>query len=254
MRSATILSFLGLAGTGALARTFTVANNCPYTVWPAIFTDLNVGSAAPNFPTGWESPPLSSVSFFVPDNWRAGRIWGRRECNFKTSGPNSCVTGGCNGGLLCDPHSGTGVPPATLAQFTLSNNAHSADFYDVSVVDGFNIPMRITTNAGCPVAECAADLNAHCPAEIAGPRDPSGTIVGCKSACEAGLASDPSNSPNCCTGSYNTPATCPPSGVDYYYYFKDRCPRAYAYAYDDGTALQTCDENHLANYVITFCP
>lgn len=42
---------------------------------PAVFTDLNVGSATPNVPTGWEAPAGSSRSFTVPDNWKAGRIW-----------------------------------------------------------------------------------------------------------------------------------------------------------------------------------
>ena len=29
----------------------------------------------------------------------------------------------------------------------------------------------------------------------------------------------PANSPNCCSGSYNTPQTCSASGVSYYHYF-----------------------------------
>ena len=32
----------------------------------------------------------------------------RRDCDFSTNpGPNSCIDGGCNGGLLCDPVTGT---------------------------------------------------------------------------------------------------------------------------------------------------
>lgn len=31
-----------------------------------------------------------------------GRVWGRRDCNFSVNpGPNSCIDGGCNGGLVC---------------------------------------------------------------------------------------------------------------------------------------------------------
>lgn len=39
------------------------------------FTDLNVGSATPNYPTGWAQNAYQAVSFSVPDNWKAGRIW-----------------------------------------------------------------------------------------------------------------------------------------------------------------------------------
>jgi hypothetical protein len=73
-----------------------------------MFTDLNVGSAAPSYTTGWAQNAYNSVSFYVPSNWKAGRIWARRDCNFGSNpGPNSCIDGGCNGGLVCDPHTGT---------------------------------------------------------------------------------------------------------------------------------------------------
>ena len=86
------------------------------------------------------------------------------------------------------------------------------------------------------------------------------------------------DSANCCSGSHNTPDTCPPSGellninsfykalnfvcfysnagVSFYSYFKSNCPNAYAYAYDEssGTALWTCDSTKKADYTLTFCP
>ena len=95
-----------------------------------LFTDLNVGTATPSQPTGWEQKSGQTISFTVPDNWKAGRIWGRRNCDFSTNpGPNSCLDGGCNGGLLCDPHTGTGVPPATVAEFTFQGDGNQ-DWYD----------------------------------------------------------------------------------------------------------------------------
>ncbi|TFK99328.1 hypothetical protein BDV98DRAFT_595016 [Pterulicium gracile] len=59
----------------ALGRTFTVFN--VFTVWPAQFIDLNVGSAVPNFKTGSQVNRYSftCVSFAVPNNWQAGWIW-----------------------------------------------------------------------------------------------------------------------------------------------------------------------------------
>lgn len=134
----------------SLARTFTVKNNCAYTVWPAMYTDLNAGTAVPDHPTGfivqhstsffkctdhvyvrrWEAPPGHSTSFSVPDNWTAGRIWGRTDCDFSIAAPpDMCSSGGCNGGLECDSNSGTGVPPATVAEWTLSA-ADNLDWYD----------------------------------------------------------------------------------------------------------------------------
>ncbi|KAL5520920.1 hypothetical protein ACEPAF_2923 [Sanghuangporus sanghuang] len=241
---------------GVSARTFTVVNNCAFTIWPAIFTDLNVGTAVPDQPTGWEQAASQSVSFTVPDDWKAGRIWGRRDCDFSVDpGPNSCVVGGCNGGLECDANTGTGVPPASVAEWTLSADGNQ-DWYDVSLVDGYDLPMSITNNVGCSVADCSADLNPDCPAELIGPYNDDGEPVGCKSACYANLDGNQANSPNCCSGQYSTPETCPSSGVQYYDYFKSRCPNSYVYAYDEssGTALWTCDSGLSADYTLTFCP
>jgi hypothetical protein len=57
-------------------------------------------------------------------------------------GPNACLDGGCNGGHVCDPHKGDmGVPPASLAEFTLSA-ADGLDCYDVSLVEGYDLPGR----------------------------------------------------------------------------------------------------------------
>jgi len=255
MKFFTVTSCLAFLSS-ATARTFTVINACPFTIWPAMFTDLHVAPNVPNFQTGWEAGAFTQVSFTVPDNWKAGRIWGRRNCNFATNpGPNSCLTGGCNGGLVCDRNTGTGVPPASVAEWTLQGDGNR-DFYDVSLVDGYNLPMRISNNKGCPVAECAKDLGPGCPAQLKGPFDSTGFPVGCKSACFANLDGNQANSANCCSGSHNTPATCPSSGVAFYSYFKGNCPRTYVYAYDEssGTALFTCDSGLRADYTLTFCP
>ncbi|THH00308.1 hypothetical protein EW026_g2219 [Hermanssonia centrifuga] len=139
----------------ATARTITVYNGCPFTIWPATFTGVG---ATPDFATGWEADAYTSVSFSVPDNWQAGRIWARRDCNFDDPNPaTQCLDGGCNGGLECDPTTGTGIPPATLAEFTLQGSGF-VDYFDISMVDGYNLPMRIDNNQGCGVPDCAVDL------------------------------------------------------------------------------------------------
>jgi len=252
-----LLSIIFYAHNAAAVRTFTVYNGCPFTIWPAIYTTPAAGAAVPAFQTGWQANAYTSVSFTVPDLWTSGRIWGRRDCNFPTGNTSAttCLDGGCNGGLLCDANTGTGVPPATLAEWSLGGTT-GTDFYDVSLVDGYNLPMRITPTSGCPVAECPWDLGPVCPEALAGPFDTTGYPVGCKSACVANVDGNPTNSPNCCSGSFDTPQTCPSSGVAYYWFFKGYCPNSYAYPYDEssGTALWTCASSNLANYTLTFCP
>ena len=61
--------------------------------------------------------------------------------------------------------SGTDVPPATLAEFDLNGGT---DSYDISAVDGSNLPMQISNTAGCPLIGCTTDINASCPSYLAG--------------------------------------------------------------------------------------
>ncbi|KAJ7177830.1 thaumatin [Mycena filopes] len=243
---------LAMISTAAAQRTMTVFNACPFTIWYATY---NINHRSLIYIVRWSAGSFTSVTFPVPVNWN-GRIWGRRDCNFATNpGPNSCLDGGCNGGLLCDPVTGTGVPPATLAEFNLG--AGGTDFYDVSLVDGYNLPMRIDNNVGCGIPSCPVDLGPNCPAALKGPFDSTGFPVGCRSACNVdALNGNAANSPNCCSGTHNTLATCPSSGVLDYSYFKGNCPNSYAYAFDEpsGTALWTCASSKNAVYTITFCP
>ncbi|KAJ6475403.1 thaumatin, partial [Mycena sanguinolenta] len=182
--------------------------------------------------------------------------WPHLDCDSSTNlGPNSCLDGGCNGGLVCDVNTGTGVPSSTLAEFNFNGGGN--DWYDVSLVDGFNLPMRIDNNVGCEVPSCPVDLGPNCPAALQGLFNSTGFAIGCKSACYVdALNGDAANSPNCCSGQYDTAATCPPSGVTDYSYFRDNCPDAYAYTFDEssGTALWSCTSSLNAAYIITFCP
>ncbi|KAJ7729164.1 thaumatin [Mycena metata] len=244
-----LVLFLAMTTIVVADRTITVSNACPFT----LFTS---SGGRPSQATGWTAAPHTKHSFKAPNDWD-GRVWGRRNCDFsKNPGPNSCLDGGCNGGLECDPTTGTGVPPATLAEFKFKG-AGNKDYYDVSLVDGYNLPMRIDNNVGCGIPSCPVDLGPKCPGDQKGPFDKNGFPVGCKSACTVdALNGHAANSPNCCSGTHNTPATCPASGVRNYHYFKDNCPNAYAFAYDEpsGTALWSCPSDKNAAYTITFCP
>ncbi|OAY50566.1 thaumatin-like protein 1 isoform X2 [Manihot esculenta] len=225
-------SFIG----GVSGATFTLINRCSYTVWPGILA--NAGSP-PLETTGFELPSGGSRSFQSPPNW-SGRFWGRTGCTFDpTTGQGSCITADCNTNLIeCNGKNAN--PPATLAEFTIGSN--SQDFYDVSLVDGYNLQMIVEPNGGsgtCLSTGCVTDLNQQCSEELR-----VGSGEACKSACEA------FGSPEyCCSGAFATPDTCKPSV--YSQMFKAACPRSYSYAYDDATSTFTCTG---ANYLITFCP
>ncbi|GMN39265.1 hypothetical protein TIFTF001_008491, partial [Ficus carica] len=167
-------------------------------------------------------------------------------CTTDASGGFSCATGDCNSGQVeCKGNSG--VPPTTLVELFLAANG-GQDFYDVSNVDGFNVPVSVAPQGGtgaCGASSCPVDINASCPAELQLKAAGSGEVIGCKSACAA------FNEPQyCCTGAFDKPETCPPT--DYSRFFEGKCPQAYSYAYDDKNSLFTCSGG--PDYLITFCP
>ncbi|CAL4942383.1 unnamed protein product [Urochloa decumbens] len=138
----------------ASAASFIVANLCPFPVWPAAIptgggTQLNPGQ-------GW--------LFTVPAGTTGGRIWGRTDCHFTAGDHGRCATGDCAGALHCEL---SGKPAATLAEFTLGGGGAEDDFYDISVADGFNLPMsfvcddrsgRDATPIRCMDPDCAGEV------------------------------------------------------------------------------------------------
>ncbi|MCD7471643.1 Thaumatin-like protein 1 [Datura stramonium] len=217
---------------GILGATFTFVNKCDHTVWPGILGTPKLDS------TGFELTKDTSRSFQAPTGW-SGRFWGRTGCNFDDSGSGSCATADCGSGQM-ECNGGGAEPPATLAEFTLGSG--SQDFYDVSLVDGYNLPMMVEVSGGsgpCASTGCNVDLNQKCPTEL---RVDGGGA--CRSACDAFKTPQ-----YCCEGAYASPATCSPSV--YSQMFKSACPKSYSYAYDDATSTFTCSN---ANYIITFCP
>ncbi|KAG4215259.1 hypothetical protein ERO13_A01G166100v2 [Gossypium hirsutum] len=221
---------------------FKVVNKCRHTIWPGFLSGANTAQLTT---TGFVLKPGNSRTVTIPKSW-SGRLWGRTFCGVDFSRKFICQSGDCGSGQIeC---SGSGAkPPATLAEFTL-NGAGGLDFYDVSLVDGYNLPMLIVVKGGkggnCSATGCLLDLNGACPSELRVARQNGGGGVGCRSACEA--FGDPEY---CCSGAFRTPDVCRPSR--YSLFFKHACPRAYSYAYDDTTSTYTCAG---ADYVIMFCP
>ncbi|KAM0000053.1 putative Thaumatin family [Helianthus debilis subsp. tardiflorus] len=202
------------------AAVFTIRNNCPYTVWagavPGGGRQLNSGQT-------W--------SLTVAAGTAGARIWPRTGCNFDGSGRGRCQTGDCNGLLQCQNY---GTPPNTLAEYAL-NQFNNLDFFDISLVDGFNVPMVFRPNSnGCTRGiSCTADINGQCPAELRAPG-------GCNNPCTVYKTEQ-----YCCN---NGP--CGPTDLSRF--FKQRCPDAYSYPQDDQTSTFTCPGG--TNYDVIFCP
>lgn len=156
---------------------------------------------------------------------------------------DSFLTGDCGSGRL-ECTGSRSVGGATLAEFAIDGSG-GRDFFDISMVDGYNLPIMIAPLGGlnCSRTECSMDVNGLCPSELKISLDGEG--VACKSACTA--FGDPQY---CCTGTYISPDKCKAS--KYANVFKKACPTAYSYAYDDKAGTFTCDS--AANYLISFCP
>jgi hypothetical protein len=234
---------------GAGQRAVTLTNNTQQTVWA-----VSTGNPGYTPPDGgqWTLAPGQSTTVIYPSTWN-GRIWGRTGCNFDGAGQGSCQTGDCGNGASCP--NVAGMIPASLAEFNMQGAG--IDYYDVSLVDAFNLPitinvvsgqMGVPANVTCVTAACATNLDSAsvCPAVLQ-VKDAGGNIVACDSACTV-LHQDQ----YCCANAYATPATCNPTTwpVNYAAVFKQAVPYAYSYPFDDATSVFTCVNN--CSYQIVF--
>jgi hypothetical protein len=215
------------------ARQVTFVNEVTQTIWVAASPD----PAHPLKATGWVLRPGHSVTITVPNHWN-GRFWGRTGCVFH-HGRGHCQTGDCGGKLQC---AGWGQAPATLAEYDL-DAFDGLDFYDVSMVDGSNLPMYINVTSG-KAAKKVNDrgcIPAGCTKPVVCPKvlqvKAGGKVVACESACLRFGTNQ-----YCCRGAYSARAQCNPAKwpVDYARVFKRAEPYAYSYPDDDATSVYVC--------------
>lgn len=217
------LSSFILWSTSIHAAVFQIQNNCSYTVW-----------AAANPGGGRELRQGQSWIVNTDPNFNdGGRIWARTNCSFDGNGTGICESGDCNGVLYCVSD---GAFPLTLAEYSFRGAINNMDFFDVSLVTGFNVPIEFKGNSsGCnKVTRCTGDVNGLCPTELRHPG-------GCNHPCSVFK-----NDQFCCSNSTN----CRPTA--YSKFFKDLCPDAYSYAVDDATSTFTCPTG--TDYKVVFCP
>ncbi|NBH31918.1 hypothetical protein D3Z30_13405, partial [Staphylococcus warneri] len=180
----------------AAAIRFDIQNNCSYTLWPAVLP--HGGGRRLDSGETW------TLNFL--DGPRLAKIWARTNCTFDSSGNGSCLTGDCNGQLNCSSY---GSPPHTKAEYGL-NSFGRRDYYDISVMNGFNVPIEMTpTSNNCTRSvKCAADIVGECPNELK-------TTGGCNNPCTV----------------YKTTEYCCHSGAcwptDLSRFFKSRCRDAF---------------------------
>ena len=165
-----------------------VVNNCPYSVWLA---------TTPNF--GIDPLPDGVVRlnngerhiYQISDRGWAGRFWPKincdgsgEACEFGQSSP-PCPANGCQ-------------PPAdTKIEFNFPPAPYTdASWYDISLVDGYSLPMTISprgiNEGGCVFTDCAMSLD-DCPQnEGNGIGDlrvfSNGRVVACLSPCKRWFA------------------------------------------------------------------
>jgi hypothetical protein len=231
------------AAAAAGAHLVTFVNRVSQTIWVGAAQN----PAHPLARTGWKLLPGHSLTITVPKHWN-GRFWGRTGCVFR-AGRGHCQSGDCGGRYQC---TGNGAIPATLAEYDM-NAWDGLDFYDVSMVDGSNLPMFINVThgtaanrvnrKGCVAAGCTTAVN--CPRVLR--VKAAGAVVGCESAC-ARFGTDQ----YCCRGAWASRSACNPAQwpVDYAAVFKKAEPYAYSYADDDATSTFVCKGR--CDYRITF--
>lgn len=221
----------------------------------------------------------------VADGWQ-GNFWGRTGC----TGPDddlTCDIGTClsnldgKGKLQCG---GVGVtPPATKCEIKFDGFA-GHDYYDVSFVDGFNLPVQIEPVTGtfkgtgrtdvqydCKKTGGGTDLNTKILASKPKLALKDGTdVIAVYSLCRYYFVNNNNvEKPEyCCLppygekkdkdnngGLYCDPTTWP-DDLNSAAFFKSFYPLEYSYADDDVASTFTCDSkdtNTRSSYLVTFC-
>jgi hypothetical protein len=220
----------------SLGHQIKVTNRCQQTLWIGTHGDDDIPAGG-----AFRLEPNQENTFNAINGWTSGRVWGKTGCN--DAGQN-CVTG------ESPPGGRTTLQPVTLAEFGLDKYL-GMDYYDISLVDGFNLPLTIqpfgvNLEGNCKPLSCNFDFNV-CPESFKQYAD--NRVVACNSACSA--TREPQY---CCPTPPFTPETCSPS--EYSQIFKNQCPDAYSYAYDDPTSIWVCNGQApgSSGYEVIFCP
>ncbi|CAO3632529.1 unnamed protein product [Cunninghamella blakesleeana] len=205
----------------------TLINQCSYGLTVAKLTNKESEGEQASLSAG------SKKVYSLPNNW-GGRFFGRKHC-----AGAACTVAGAS----------KEVPPASLAEFTFRGWGGN-DYYDISLVDGFNLPMKIEPIGGkggnaSGKYKCGSPTCKKLPTcENGFQVSDKGQFASCLSACSKFNTDE-----YCCRGEFGTPDKCQAS--QYSKSLKSACPDAYSFAYDDTSSTYSCVAT---GYTVTFCP
>jgi hypothetical protein len=124
------------------------------TVWPSIQSSTGKKVLVHG---GMQLSPNRATSIRLPTGW-SGHVWARQGYKFDAAGQGRCAMGDCGGTLYCNG------PPTTLAEVTLTPAPLAQDFYDLILVDRYNIPIAMAPyhgkDANCVPTDYISDLTA----------------------------------------------------------------------------------------------
>jgi len=239
-----------LIQASAQDRTITFNNTCAQDVYVSLGGNPQPGGG------GFRLNAHATNKLTVAGTTCCARIWVSTGCTFGSNDkPTSCKSGWNDG-------------QNTLFEFTWGSN----DFYDISLVDAWNVGIDVTTvgptdknGYHCNDIPCDKFTVANCPDELK-ILNGDGSFRSCVSSCAAInnqtqvnkypiLAQNKAGISKCCNEQPDTPCDVnsgwpvSSNGLNYYQVFKKYCPSSYVWPYDDKTSTFTCNER--PSYIMT---
>jgi len=253
---------------GTAQPSIAITSACSFPIWIDQTPNIGYSSLPSNNPSSvGKLENGQTATYPIPSGGWAGRFWPKTGCD---ANGNNCVAGSSVSGC---PPTGCEPPADTKVEFHYDPlSSGNRPFYDISLVDGYSLPAKITPSQSdggrCTVTDCAVSL-ASCPTDetqglgslqvVKG-----GHVVQCLSPCKRwnypppyGLGKPESIQPGlllCCPTPPVTPGECRAGIVEQTKYVplvRSACPSAYSYTYDDLGGSHDCPPG--TSFTVVFC-
>ena len=171
------------------SRRFIFFNRTPHQLWIGAAGDTHGNALIGG--GGWLLDANSQVAYTVPMPFTSARFWARPLCNDDPNNP-TCANPTCTGAnqTQCTLSGASGL--TTLFEINMGSQGNDLDFYDISNVDAYNLPIAVVPVPGsysganpndpfsCGSIVFAEDLNLVCPAPLQVTNTRSADVVDCK--------------------------------------------------------------------------